>query len=193
MQRREVDQPTKAEPRLYYGYIVVAAAFIIMAVTWGASVSYGVFFKPMLAEFGWTRAVTSGAFSLSMLMQGLLAIMMGRLNDRFGPRIVATICGVVMGLGYLLVSQVSAVWQLYLFYGVIIGVGMSGTLVPLLSTVVRWFTKRRSMMSGIVMMGQTTGALFGPAAANWLILTYDWRLSFLILGILVLVVIVLAA
>ncbi len=107
----------------------------------------------MLTELGWTRAVTSGAFSLSITLYGLLAIGMGRLTDKFGPRLVITACGLFFGLGYLLMSQITAVWHLYLFYGVIIAIGGSGLYVPLISTVARWFVRRRGVMTGIVVSG----------------------------------------
>ena len=172
---------------------MAVAAFCIMAAIWSTYFAFGVFFKPVITEFGWTRALTSGAFSLSMVMQGLLGIVMGRLNDRFGPRRVMTFCGFLLGLGYLLMSQISAVWQLYLFYGVIIGTGMSGSWVPLLSTVARWFVKRRTIMTGIVVTGSGIGGLVGPPVSNWLISTYNWRLSYIILGSAVLVIVVSAA
>jgi len=164
-----------------------------MAATFGTYLAFGVFFKPVLTEFGWTRGLTSGAFSLSMVMQGLLGIVMGGLTDRLGPRTVLTLCGFFLGLGYLLVSQINAVWQLYLFYGVIIGIGMSGIVVPLLSTVARWFVRRRSMMAGIVMSGTGIGTLIGPPVANWLISAYAWRTSYMILGGAVLIIVVSAA
>jgi len=164
-----------------------------MLVMFGVYYAFGVFFKPMLTEFGWTRATTSGAFSLSWIVSGLLAIVMGRLTDRFGPRLVMTLCGFFLGLGYLLVAQISAVWQLYLFYGVIIGIGMGGSFVPLMSTVARWFVKRRGMMTGIVVTGVGVGSLIAPPVASRLISTYDWRSSYIILGSTVLVVVVLAA
>jgi MFS family permease len=103
-----------------------------------------------------------------------------------------TFCGFLLGLGYLLTSQIDSVWQLYLFYGVIIGIGMSGSWVPLLSTVARWFVARRSLMTGIVLGGNGIGGLIGPLVANWLISTYDWRTSYIILGSTVLVIVVLA-
>jgi len=155
--------------------------------------AFGVFFKPVLTEFGWTRAITSGAFSLSMFMEGLVGIVMGGLNDRLGPRMVLTLCGFLLGLGCLLISQISAIWQLYLFYGVIMGIGMSGAWVPLSSTIARWFVKRRSMMSGIVLTGTNLGALIAPPVANRLISAYDWRISYIIMGSVVLVVILLGA
>ncbi|MBN1225991.1 MAG: MFS transporter [Deltaproteobacteria bacterium] len=181
-----------AKVRFFYGYIIVIISFFIMMAIIGMHSSFGVFFKPMIAELGWSRAITSGAFSLSMIMTGLLGIVIGGLNDRFGPRVVLTICGFLAGLGYLLTSQVHTAWQLYLFYGTIIGFG-SGVFVPLLSTVARWFVRRRSMMSGIVAAGMGVGMLFLPLMINRLIFAYGWRVSCLIFGIIIMVFVVLTA
>lgn len=181
------------KPDFFYGYIIVLAGFIIMVVSWGTFYTFGVFFKPLLTEFGWTRAITSGAFSLCSLLLGILAIIVGRLNDRFGPRLVVTACGFLLGLGYLLMSQVSATWQLYLFYGVIVGVGMGGTFVPVASTIARWFVKRRGTMTGIASAGVAAGTMIMPLLANWLISSYGWRTSYTIMGIAVSVLIVGAA
>ena len=180
------------KPKFFYGYILVLAAFFIMVVTWGAIYTFGVFFKPLLIEFGWTRAETSGAYSLFFVLHGLVYIVTGRLNDRFGPRIVMAACGFFFGLGYLLMSQISAIWQLYLFYGVIIAIGMGGT-VPLVSSVARWFVKRRGLMTGIAVSGIGAGTMIVPPVANWLISTYDWRISYIVIGSISLVSIVLAA
>ena len=189
----DVNQPRPEAPRFFYGYIVVAAAFLIMVVSWGLYFVFGVFFNPMLEEFGWTRAMTSGAFSVSSVLQGVLGIVMGGLTDRFGPRVVVTFCGALLGLGYLLMSQTDTLWQLYLFYGVIIGAAMGGLWVPLLSSVARWFAGRRSLMTGIVVSGLTIGQLFAPPAVHWLISTYGWRLSYVILGGIALISVVSAA
>ena len=103
-----------------YGYVIVTSAFLLMAVMWMAFYSFGIFFKPVLKEFGWTRAVTAGAFSLCSFIQGLLAIAMGALTDRFGPRLVMTLCGFLLAAGYVLMSQLSSLWQLYLFFSIIL-------------------------------------------------------------------------
>jgi MFS family permease len=168
-------------------------AFFIMVMSWAVYNSFGVFFNPLLDEFSWTSAMTSGAFSLSMIIYGVLGIAVGALNDRFGPRIVVTFCGFLLGIGYLLMSQVNTLWQLYLFLGVIVGIGMSGVWVPQLSTVARWFVKRRTLMTGIVIAGAGIGQLIGPPVITRLISIYDWRLTFIILGGVVLVAMVLAA
>jgi MFS family permease len=181
------------ERGIFYGYFVVAAAFLIMVVMWTVFYAFGVFFKPILNEFGWSRATTSGAFSLCSITMGLLGIAMGGLNDKFGPRIVMSVCGLLLGTGYLLMSKLQALWQLYLSFGLILGIGMGGSFVPLMTTVVRWFVLRRGMMTGIVTAGIGIGALIGPPVANGLISTYGWRISYTILGIIVLAVIVLSA
>ena len=181
------------QPKFFYGYFVVAACFVITAIMWGTNYSFGVFFKPLLVEFGWTRAMTSGAFSLSLVLTGFLSVVAGKLTDRFGPRLVVTVCGCFLGLGYLLVSQTSAIWQLYLFYGVLVGVGMAGSFVPLASTIARWFVRRRGMMTGIAVSGLGVGTLIMPLVANWLISNYGWRTSYVVVGITALVLVILAA
>src|SRR4030042_2613529 len=135
MYSQKSHQPNKPRKHFFYGYIIILLALLIMTIMYGARMSFGVFFKPVIYEFDWSRAMMSGAFSMSTLVQGILGIVMGSLNDRLGPRVVLTLSGIFMGLGYLLLSQISAAWQLYLFYVLIIGVGMGGVFVPLLSTV----------------------------------------------------------
>lgn len=181
------------KPRFFYGYIIVAAAFLVLIISWGTNYSFGIFLKPLAAQFGWTRAETSGAYSLSFLVAGVLCIVTGKLTDRFGPRLVVTACGIVLGLGYLLMSRTSALWQLYLFFGVIIGTGMSASFVPLASTVARWFTRRRGMATGILVSGTGIGMLIMPPVANRLITALDWREAYVILGVTALVLIVFAA
>ena len=193
MAHQEHKPLSTAAPRFFYGYVVVAISFIIMVVIWGAYNAFGVLFKPMLAEFGWTRAMTSGAFSLAWLIQGFLGVFIGRLNDRLGPRIVMTLSGFFIGLGYLLMSWINTVWQFYVFYGLVIGMGMAGAYVPLTSTTVRWFLGRRSMMTGIVTTGGAVGILLLPPMTSHFISLYDWRVSCLILGGIVLVIVLVAA
>ena len=162
-------------------------------IVWGTQYSFGVFFKPVLTEFGWTRAATSGAYSLNVILTGLFGIVAGRLSDRFGPRLVVTFCGLFMGLGYLLMSQVGAIWQMYLFYGVLVSVGVAGMWVPLLSTVARWFVKGRGLASGIAASGIGAGTVIMPPLANQLISSYSWRTSYVIIGLVVLALTVIVA
>ena len=162
-------------------------------IVWGTQYSFGVFFKPISNEFGWTRAATSGAYSLSMVLIGAFGIFSGRLSDRFGPRLVVTVGGLLIGLGYLLISRITSIWQIYLFYGVLMSVGLAGMWVPLLSTVARWFVKRRGLASGIAVSGIGAGTAIMPPLANQLITNYSWRTSYVIIGLVVLAVTVIIA
>ena len=180
--------PTKARsPKFFYGYVIVLSAFFIMLLTFGIINSYGVFLKPLVDEFGWTVAMTSGAYSAGLLARGFLGIIAGRLNDRFGPRMVVTTCCIFLGLGHILMSQISAIWQLYLYYGVMVAIGQTGPWIPLLSTVSRWFAKREGMMTGIVLAGIGIGTIILPPLAGWLISSYGWRTACIIIGIMLVV------
>jgi MFS family permease len=183
-------QRQSEKPVLFYGYIIVATSFLIQIIAWGMFNAYGVFFSPLLTQFGWSRATVAGALSLSQILIGIGAIFLGNLNDRFGPRILMTSCGILAGLGYLLMSQINSIWQLYLFHGVIVGIGLSGTDVVLLSTTARWFIKRRGVMSGIVKMGTGTGIMIMPLFLAWLILDHGWRGTYAIMGAVLFVLVV---
>jgi len=171
----------------FYGYTIIAASFFIQAVAWGITNSFGVFFDPLLNEFNWTRATVSGAASICFLVYGFTSILMGNLNDRFGPRLIMTGCGIFLGIGFLLMSGIHSVWHLYLFYGLVVGVGLSGMDVILLSTMARWFEKKRGMMSGIIKVGTGVGMVIMPIFITWLLKGYGWRTTFTILGVIILI------
>ncbi|MFC2122929.1 MFS transporter [Bacteroidota bacterium] len=170
------------KPRLFYGHIIVAASFAIQWICVGTMFTYGIFFKHLANEFGWSRATISGASSLAFVFGGLIGIIAGRLNDRFGPKIIIAVSGISLGLGYLLMSQLQAPWHLYLFYGIIVGIGFSGHDVVTLSTIARWFVRRRGLMTGITKVGTGAGQLIMPLIASMLIAGFGWRTSYVIIG-----------
>jgi MFS family permease len=178
---RRVLAPVK-KPTLFYGYIVVAACFAIQATGVGSHIAFGVFFKPLLADFSWPRAALAGAHSLAFVLSGLVGIFMGRLNDRVGPRALLTVTALFYGMGLLLMSTVTRLWQIYLFYGIFVGIGYSPIDVITLSTTARWFVRRRSMMSGIIKAGTGIGQLVIPFAASLLILSYGWQTTYVIMA-----------
>jgi len=175
--------------RPYYGYVIVTMSFFILLVMWSCILSFGVFVKPLEVEFGWSRTMTSGAYSLCMILLGLLFIVAGRLNDRFGPRLVVTIGSLFGGLGFISLYWMSSLWQLYLFFGVMIAIGASVGYVPLSSTVARWFVNKRGLMTGIVLSGSSLGTVLGPMISTHLIASYGVQTSFLILGLVTLTLI----
>ncbi|MBN2032425.1 MAG: MFS transporter [Deltaproteobacteria bacterium] len=170
------------KPAIFYGYWIVLACAGIQAIGVGTYVTFGVFFKSFLAEFDLSRATLSGAHSLTFLIAGMVGILVGRLTDRFGPRILMSVAGSFCGVSLLLMSRISALWQLYLFYSVFFGIGLSAVDVIALSTTARWFVRRRGLMTGIVKMGTGLGQLVMPLAAGLLITGFGWRTSYMILG-----------
>lgn len=92
---------SKYQPRFFYGYIIVILGFLSMMVSAGLWDSFGIFLKPLLNDFGWSRATTSSAYSLSFLIFGMTGVIAGGLTDRFGPRVILTFCGVFFRVGIL--------------------------------------------------------------------------------------------
>jgi MFS family permease len=182
-----------SEKKIFYGYIIVGASVAVQLISIGAFFTYGIFFKHFLNEFGWSRAVISGASSITTLFAGLMGIFAGRLSDRFGPRTIMAVSGLFLGGGYLLMSLLQAPWQLYLFYGVIVGTGMASHDIVTLSTVARWFVRKRGMMTGVVKVGTGAGQLIVPLIAMALIAACDWRNTYLIIGATALILFVLVA
>lgn len=172
----------RKESRFFYGYVLVIAGFFIMVAMYGTLYSFGIFLKPVLDELGWTRTTVSGAYSLCFLLSGLLSMISGRLSDRFGPRKVISCSGVLLGAGYLLMSNTSTVRGMYLYYGLLAGAGMSGGIAPVCSTITKWFIRRRGLMTGIVLAGVGTGTLIVPPIVNLLVAGYGWRTSMALAG-----------
>lgn len=167
----------------YYGWVIVAACTIQQAMQYGIQYSFGIFFKPMIAEFGWSRAALSGVYSVSMLCGGLLAIPAGWLADKIGPAKVVAACSLLMGLGLVLTSQINDLGQLYITYGIIVGIGSSGIFAVSSGITARWFFKRRGFALGIVSAGVGLGTLTIPPIAEYLIRSFGWSMAYLIIGI----------
>jgi len=179
----------KSQRRIFYGWVIVAAGGLILLLVFGCQHSYGVFFTELCADLGWTRAMVSGAYSLGFLWHGIIYFVAGSLNDRYGPRLTLAISAVAMGLGYALMSVTNAPWQLYIFYGVIVGTGVGFSYLPIASVVSRWFVRRRGMALGITVAGVGIGTLVLVPFAQFLITKFDWRISYLILAGLVAVIV----
>jgi MFS family permease len=181
------------KPKMFYGFVIVACIFFIMLLIILGGTAFGVFFKPVSETFNWSRTGMSGAFSLSSIVVGLSAMILGSLNDRLGPRIILTVSGFLTGLGFILMSQISSLWHVYVFYGLLIGFGQGGTYAPLVATLMRWFTQKRSLVTGIALVGLGIGSIFSAPFANKMIELFNWKTSYLIIGILTLVGIMVAA
>jgi MFS transporter, OFA family, oxalate/formate antiporter len=179
--------------KYFYGYYILAAGFIMQGICYGAMFTYGLFFNEFQTEFGWSRATISGASSLCFLIGGALGVPAGRLNDKIGPKALSVVVSILFGLGYLLLSRLQTPWQLYLLYGFPVALGFGAFDVITLSTVSRWFVRSRGMMSGVVKVGTGSGQILLPLFAAALIAAYGWRNTYIILGVVFIVLLVAAA
>ena len=179
---------TKRQQRLFYGYAVTAAGFTVWLIGLGTySPSFSLFLKPLVNEFGWSRAETSLAYSLAFVVQATLGIMIGWLTDRLGPRFVVTVMGSSLGLCFLLLSRIQALWQFQLVYVFLGGLGASTLNVPIMATISRWFHRKRVFMIAVVQAGLGIGGFIFPPFTAWLILSHGWRSAYVVLGLVCLV------
>jgi len=166
-----------------YGWVIVAACCLMIFVTYGLIYSYSVFFKPLAAYFNWDRASVSLIYSLAVIIRGAAAIGTGWAADKYGPRKVMIFCGILMAIGYLLSSRVSALWQFFLTYAVIEAIGMSGTWGVCTAMPARWFAKNRGLALGIATAGSGAGTLLIVPFAERMVASYGWSQAFVICGI----------
>lgn len=166
----------------FYGWIVVGGAFLVLFLTYGVQYSFGVFVPAMVDDLGWQRASLGGAFSLYSIVYIGFSLFSGRLTDTLGPRRVIGLGGVLLGLGIMATSQMSAQWQLYLCYGIIAALGMSTAYIPCNMTVVRWFHRKRGLALGVASCGASCGILIVPMLASFIIVHADWRVGLFTFG-----------
>ena len=173
---------------LYYGWIMLAAVVLVMLAGSGIRAVFGVFIKPIEAEFGWSRAQLSGAAALSLFVLGAVGPMVGWLADVWGPRRVMLLATVILGAGTVLSSLVGHLWQFYISAGLLMAMGAGGLGMATSSTVAaRWFVARRGLIVGILGGAMSAGQMLIVPMAMLIIGLYGWRASFLWLGVGVLV------
>ncbi|MEE9202184.1 MAG: MFS transporter [Dehalococcoidia bacterium] len=176
---------------LFYGWVIVGAGLMVWTLEPGMYTSFGVFFKPISADMGWSRTTVSGAFTMASLMLAVFSPISGALADRYGPRRLVMASGVLVGTGYALLSTTQALWQFYAFF-LLVGMSMGIAFAPITSTVVRWFAENRGRALGITSVGTGLGGMVFPPLSNYLIEIWGWRSTYLFFGILLGVLVVLS-
>lgn len=175
----------------FYGWTIVGVSFVTLAISFGIWYSFSVFFVAILSEFGWSRAATAGVFSMFMVVHSGLAIVIGSLLDRFGPRKLIPFGSILVAMGLLASSRIEALWQLYLFYGVVTAIGICSIgyishsiLLP------NWFLKKRGLAIGIAMAGIGVGMqVIVPVTQN-IISRFGWRTAYCLLGAVILIIVI---
>ena len=175
--------------KFFYGWYILAASFFILFFNSGARNAFSVMFKSMIAEFGWNRSALSLAFFLNMTIFALTIAVAGRFYDRYGPKWVILLATLFLAFGYTLISTVTALWQFYLYYGVLAAIGLGGTSVSLMATIAtKWFDERRGLAVSISLGGHCLGQFALVPLFTLFALHFGWRTSFFLIGVIMLVV-----
>jgi MFS family permease len=172
---------------IFYGWIIVAVVFVTMGVGVNARTAFSLLFPPILAEFGWERGVTAGAFSFGFLVSAALSPSLGRLMDRRGPRVVIELGVLLIGLGLMLATLVTRPWHLYATLGVMVGggsvcIGYTGQSLFLPN----WFVRRRGLAMSLAFSGVGVGSMILLPWLQMLIGRSGWRAACWAMGLLVL-------
>jgi OFA family oxalate/formate antiporter-like MFS transporter len=174
----------------------IAAAAVVMQLCLGAVYGWSVFVKPLIAAEHWSLTQVSLTFTLAVVFLGVGTVIGGLWQDRVGPRRVATVAGVLYGAGYMLAALAASHHSLagiYFGYGVVAGVGMGMGYICPVATLVKWFPDRRGLMTGVAVCGYGAGALVMSPLAAREILARGVPATFLTLGVIYLVLVVLTA
>ena len=183
-------QPVQSHTRwpCFYGWVIVAAAFITMGIGVNARTAFSLLFPPLVSEFGWPRGVTAGAFSAGFLVATFLAPCIGMLMDRVGPRVVLPLGVVLVGSGMGLASWVRQVWHLYLTFGVlVVGGSVCISYIGHALFLPHWFVRKRGLAIGIAFSGVGFGSILLLPWLQRLIGQTGWRHTCLVLAVLLLV------
>src|SRR3984893_6919729 len=176
-----------ANPRIFYGWFVVAAAFAVTFTGFGCAYTFSAFVEPLQRDFGASRGSVSLVFSLAGFLYFGLGIVSGPLADRFGSGPFSVAGMILTGLGLAAASAAENLLQVYLAYGLGVGLGVGCAYVPAIGAVQRWFIRRRGFASGLAVSGIGVGTLVMPPLASLLIGMLGWRGAYLALGALAVV------
>ena len=167
---------------LFYGWVVLFAAATVVAFGQGSLFSLGVFLKPLEDSMRWSRSAISVTALINWMAMGAGSLFWGALSDRFGSRPVTVAGGFLLGLGLVLSSQATALWQLHVTFGLGVGFAAGAFLTPLSATATKWFTTNRGLAVAIVSAGGGAGMLLISPLSRWLTSVYDWRVAMIVLG-----------
>jgi MFS family permease len=168
--------------RPFRGWLVVAAAFAVTFLGFGGAYTLSAFLESLQREFGASRGEVSLVFSLAGFLYFALGIVSGPLADRWSSRGLAVAGMLLMGVGLVLASFAASLLQVYVAYGLGVGMGLGCAYVPVIGAVQRWFVRRRGLASGLAVSGIGVGTLAVPPLASFLISRFGWREAYFVLG-----------
>lgn len=173
--------------KIFHGWWVVGGAFVLLFCAAGTQYyAFPVFFEAMVREKGWARAQAAAALSIGELVIATMGVFVGILMRKIRVGLIMLCGSVVAGVGFLLLATVTELWQFYVFYGLILCIGIACIqLVPNMTAVESWFVQGRSTALGVATAGIGAGGAVIAPLAGWLISTYDWQTAFIVMAAIV--------
>jgi len=175
---------TTKKAKGFYGWIALAGAMLVFFAGSGTFFySYGVFLPFMCNEYDWNRAVVGAGLSIALLAFGLPSPLIGASIARFGPRANMIFGNLLVVIGMAGMSIITEVWQLYLFYGILVGLGAGFGLYMTCTTVANnWFVRRRTLVMGLVTAAGGLGGFAFPPLIAGMISSIGWQMTWLVLA-----------
>ncbi len=174
----------------YYGWLIIAVAFLTMAIGVTARTAFSLLMPPLIDEFKWDRSVAAGAFSAGFLMSAILSPIVGRVIDVRGPRLVILTGVVLLAAGSFLAPYLAEPWQLYVTLGLLVGGGANMMTYTAHSQFLpNWFVRRRALAISIAFAGAGVGGIVILPWLQTIILAEGWRAACRAMGLLVLIVV----
>jgi MFS transporter, OFA family, oxalate/formate antiporter len=157
---------------------------MLMNLALGSLYAWSVFVAPLEKEFGWKRADTSQVFTVAVVVFAISFILAGRLQDKKGPFFISLVGCILLTIGFLLCAKTNTLGYLIFCFGVLVGIGNGFGYATPIPVMAKWFPDKRGLAVGLAVAGYGGGsAIFGPLALKWLIPTYGWRTTFVVLGV----------
>src|SRR5216684_3862307 len=157
---------------------------LLMNLALGSLYAWSVFVAPLEKEFGGKRADTSQVFTWAVVVFAIAFILAGRLQDKIGPFPISLTGCILLTVGFLLCARTTSLTYLIVCFGVLVGIGNGFGYATPIPVMAKWFPDRRGLAVGLAVAGYGGGsAIFGPMANLWLIPTYGWRATFVVLGV----------
>lgn len=183
---REISQGVESR----YGWVIVAAAAVLLGIGNGSLNTISVTLKPIVAEMGWLRGETAFAYMAGVTATGVFGILMGYLSDRFSVRSIVLLGAVALGGALLLLSRLTALWEFYLYFCLLGGLGVGALFAPLIAHVGKWFDRSAGLALGITTAGQALGQGLWPLLTSFLIASQGWRQAYATIGVIALLLLI---
>src|SRR2546426_10396275 len=171
-------------PRFFYGWVILAACFLVTTVASGTMMGFGVFITPMAEDMGWSHSALSFSYSLSAIVTGIGVLIVGSFLHTHSIRLIFFLSTIVHCFGIYMTSTVTTIEGFYFWYGFVASAGRSAFFLSTTTLITRWFEKRRGLVMGIMMSGNGVGPFIFSPVITWMIFMWNWQTAYMVLSAL---------